>query len=188
VRLGLLLLAIGATATLSACGSRRETPPDVALPQQPNGTHPLSYPKLGVRIDVPDNWRAVAGDPPLVTTVASGAATVAIWRYPRSEALPRSSAALRTARRALVGAARARDRTLKLVTARVVRVRGGPAIELAGTETVGGEPRRVRSTHLYRDRSEVVVEALAPAADFDRLTRSVFDPVLASLRLSPLRR
>jgi hypothetical protein len=163
-------------------------PPDVAVPQQPNGTHPLSYPRLGVAVQIPDNWRAEAGRQPLVTTIASGAATVAIWRYPRSEPLPRSAKAFRTARGALVKAAQARDKTLKVVTAKVVRFRGQPALELTGTETVGGEQRMVRSTHIFRDGSEVVVEALAPPPVFGGLVKTVFDPVLKSLKIAPVQR
>ena len=39
---------------------------------------------------------------------------------------------------------------------------GAPRCGWSGTETVGTQPRTVRSTHIYADRSEVVVEALAP--------------------------
>jgi hypothetical protein len=188
VRFGLIVLAIGAATALPGCGNTPVTPPDVAVPQQPNGTHPLSYPRLGVAVQIPDNWRAEAGKQPLVTTIASGAATVAIWRYPRTEPLPKSAKAFRAARKALIKAAMARDKTLKLVTAKITRFHGRPALELVGTETVGGEQRTVRSTHIFRDGSEVVVEALAPAAVFGGLVRSVFDPVLQSLKITPVQR
>jgi hypothetical protein len=137
---------------------------------------------------IPDNWRAEQGSDPLVASIASGTATVAIWRYSRTEPLPRSAAAFRRAQRELVRAAQRRDRTLRVQSARVIRFRGRPALEIVGTETVAGEPRRVRSTHVFRDRSEVVVEALAPAAVFAGLERTVFRPLLRSLVIRPLPR
>jgi hypothetical protein len=50
------------------------------------------------------------------------------------------------------------------------------------------QPRMVRSTHDFRELSEVVVEALAPPAAFGGLARAVFDPLLRSLRIRPLPR
>ena len=44
----------------------------------------------------------------------------------------------------------------------------------------------VRSTHIFTDRSEVVVEALAPPAAFPALQRTVFGPLLRSLKISPV--
>ena len=58
----------------------------------------------------------------------------------------------------------------------------------ACVETVAGQRRMVRSTHLFREGSEVVVEALAPPAAFDGLARTVFDPLLRSLVIRPLPR
>jgi hypothetical protein len=179
-------LAICAAATLSACGNSRVTPPDVAAPQPPQGTHLASYPRSGVSVVIPDNWRAEEGASPLVTSIASGTATVAIWRYRRTEPLPHSAGAFRRAKRELVRAAQKRDRTLRVETAKVLRFRGRPALQIVGVETVAGVRRMVRSTHVFRDRSEVVVEALAPPAAFGGLERTVFDPSLRSPVIRPL--
>jgi hypothetical protein len=46
----------------------------------------------------------------------------------------------------------------------------------------------VRSTHIFTDHSEVVVEALAPPDAFAGLQRSVFAPLLRSLKISPVPR
>src|SRR4029078_7123543 len=89
---------------------------------------------------------------------------------------------------ALVGAARKRDRTLRISRAAVVRFHGRPALQVVGTETVGTQPRMVRSTHIFTDHSEVVVEALAPPDAFAGLQRSVFAPLLRSLKISPIPR
>jgi hypothetical protein len=147
-----------------------------------------SWPRAGVSVAIPDNWRAEQGASPLVASIASGTATVAIWRYRRTEPLPRSAASFRRARRELVRAAQKRDRTLRVRTAQVVRFGGRPALQIVGVETVAGERRMVRSTHVFRDRTEVVVEALAPPAAFGGLARTVFDPLLRSLVIRPLPR
>jgi hypothetical protein len=183
-----LVCGLLASALLTSCGNSRTAPPDVSAPQQPKGVHPVSYPTAGIALTVPDNWRAEAGTNPLVTSVASGTATVAVWRYKRSEPLPASARAFRTAQRALVRAAQGRDKTLRIATAKVVRFHGRPALELVGTETVGGQRRMVRSTHVFRERSEVVLEALAPPDAFAALEPTVFAPVLRSLKIRPLPR
>ena len=63
--------------------------------------HLASYPRSGVSVVIPDNWRAEQGASPLVASIASGNATVAIWPYRRTEPLPRSTASFRRARREL---------------------------------------------------------------------------------------
>jgi hypothetical protein len=188
VRRAFLLALLPVLALVSGCGDRRVHPTDVALPLPPNGVHALGYPKAGLSLRAPNSWRSQEGTSPLVASIASGTATVALWRYPRTEPLPASAAAFQTAKRALVRAARARDRTLQVARARVIRFHGRPALEIVGVETVGGQRRMVRSTHVFRQGSEVVVEALAPPALFAGLDRTVFDPLLASLKIQPVPR
>jgi len=188
MRAGLLVLAIGAAMTLLGCGDARVAAPDITTPRPPDGTHPTTYPAAGVSLQVPNSWRAEQGTSPLVASIASGTATVAIWRYPRTEPLPKKAKTLGAAKDALVGAARKRDRTLRISRAAVVRFHGRPALRLVGTETVGTQPRMVRSTHIFTDHSEVVVEALAPPDAFAGLQRSVFAPLLRSLKISPIPR
>jgi hypothetical protein len=80
-----ILLALAA-----GCGEDRTDPPDVTTPVTPAGTAAASYPDQGVTFAAPGGWRVRPGQPPLVATVQSGTATIAIWRYPRSERLPRT--------------------------------------------------------------------------------------------------
>ena len=188
VRLGFICVAIGAATAFLGCGDRQVAAPDITSPKPPDGTHPTAYPAAGVSLQVPNSWRAEQGTSPLVASIASGTATVAIWRYPRTEPLPKKAKTLRAARDALVGAAHKRDRTLRISRAAVVRFHGRPALRLVGTETVGTQPRMVRSTHIFTDHSEVVVEALAPPDAFAELQRSVFAPLLRSLKISPVSR
>jgi hypothetical protein len=122
-----------------------------------------------------------------VAEVASGAATLAIWRYPRSEPLPAGAAPLAQARRELIRAARARDPALKVLRAKVGIVDGYPAITVAATEHVGAQPRRVRSVHLYAHGYEIVIDAYAPLDTFHAVDHAVFSPLGRSLRLSAAR-
>lgn len=183
-----LVCGLLASALLTSCGNSRTTPADVSAPQQPRGVHLASYPTAGLTLRIPDNWRAEQGTSPLVTSVASGSATVAVWRYRRKEPLPKSAGAFKTAKLGLMRAAHARDKTLKLLTAKVIHFHGKPALELVGTEAVAGERRMVRSTHIFRERSEVVVEALAPPDVFAALQPTVFGPVLKSLKIKRMPR
>jgi hypothetical protein len=182
-----LVLALLA-ALFAGCGDRRVHPPDVASPLPPGGTHAVGYPRAGLALRIPNSWRTEPGTSPLVASIVSGTATVALWRYSRTEPLPASAAAFQTAKRALVRAAQKRDRTLKVDQARVIRFHGRPALQIVGVETVGGEQRMVRSTHIFREKSEIVVEALAPPAIFSGLDRTVFGPLLRSLKIQPSKR
>jgi hypothetical protein len=173
---------------LAGCGDRRVRPPDVASPLPPGGVHVVAYPKAGLALKIPNSWRTEPGTSPLVVSIASGTATIALWRYPRTEPLPAGAAAFQTAKRALVRAAQRRDRTLRVAQARVIRFHGRPALQIVGGETVGDERRMVRSTHIFRNRSEIVVETLAPPAIFAGLDRSVFEPLLQSLKIQPVKR
>jgi hypothetical protein len=180
------LLAAG--ALLGACGNRPATPPNVSIPQPPAGFGSASYPRAGLGLRVPSNWAASQGQGDLVVSVTSGAAIVNVWRYRRSEPLPATTAAFQNAKAALLVAARSRDPTLRIQSARVIRFHNRPALELLGAETVGGARRTVRSTHIFRLGSEIVVDALAPRATFAHVDRSVFTPLLRSLKVGPLPR
>jgi len=178
-------LAVAALASVVAgCGNERAQPPRGLTSALPEGKQQASFPGEGIAFSQPANWSRTIGEAPLVTIVFSGRAAIAVWRYPRREALPDSAPQLERARRALIAAARARDRTLEVTSSRVTRVRGVRAVELVGTEQVGLARRRVRSTHLYGQGAEIVVDAYAPPGEFDRLDRTAFLPLTASLRLS----
>jgi hypothetical protein len=83
----------------------------------------------------------------------------------------------------LIAAARARDRTLRLLGSRLARIDGAEAVELDALETIRGRPRRVSSTHLYVPGAELVLDEYAPPDRFATVERSVFVPVRRSLAL-----
>ncbi|MCA1690147.1 MAG: hypothetical protein LC720_06850 [Actinobacteria bacterium] len=58
------------------------------------------------------------------------------------------------------------------------------AVQLRGLETIDGQRREVRSTHLYADGAEVVIDAYAPPDQFRTVDRGVFHPLLRGLRLA----
>ena len=167
------------------CGRERIAPPDTVRPATPAGIEPEEFPEVGLFLDRPGNWPFVPGRAPLVASASSGTATVALWRYLRSEPLPRDETALEAAQSALEDAARNRDPSFVVEEGRRLEVDGAPAIQLLGTETVAGQKRRVRSTHVYAKGSEVVLDAYAPEQDFERVDDEVFTPMVESLRIDP---
>lgn len=170
-------------ALLAGCGSRQVRPPDLTTPAAPAGSIPLSFDRQGVRLAGPGGWRVQTGAAPLVATIQSGTATVAVWRYPRTEPLPAKRTALRQAQALLLAAARARDPSFTKRRATIAKVDGHPAITILGSETVAGQARTVRSTHVYALGSEVVIDAIAPAGVFGRVDRGVVGPLVRSLHV-----
>ena len=167
----------------AGCGNERVRPSDRLVTLEPQGRQKVDYDDAGLSFRAPKNWFVTRQAPPLVATVISGRAVLAIWRYPRRERLPDGFGQLDRARRALIAASRARDRTLDIRSSRVVRINGAQGVELVGEARIGVARRRVRSTHLYAQGAEFVVDAYAPERQFPRLDRLVFRPLTASVRI-----
>jgi len=166
---------------VGGCGTERQQPPDVTTPGPPIGTEP--HAGAGLRFLAPRGWLINRGEGTQVYAISTGEATIAIYRYPRREQLPRTRADLERALDALVLAAKARDSTFTELKRTRLKVDGHPAVQLRGTETIVGRPRMVRSTHVYAEGAEVVVDAFAPEKDFRRVDEQVFRPLLKSLKI-----
>jgi hypothetical protein len=179
----IVILALGAVA-LQGCGAERQSPPDVATAQAPVGTRAVRFAQDGIRFTAPGNWRVTRGQAPLVATVSSGRATIAIYRYHRVERLPHGTRQISAAAAAHSNAALTRDPKIQELANRVVRYGGLRGFQLRAAETIVGQPRTVLSTHLFGHRAEFVVDAFAPAEDFPRVDPAAFRPLLASLHLS----
>ncbi len=177
------LIVIPVALLLAGCGKERTKAPDVLTPGPPLGANPGSYPAAGLEFAAPAGWDLQPGSPPLVVTITTGRATIAVYRYPRTEPLPRSRSELNDAAEMLAGAALQRDATFKELARGRVRVDGKPAVVLRATETVGDQPRTVRSTHVYAFDGEVVVDTFAPDQDFKRVDEQTFRPFVRSLQL-----
>lgn len=169
---------------LAGCGNDASPPPDIATPGPPIGAVLERDPGAGLAYQAPGGWSLRRGQAPLVATIATGRASINLFRYPRPEPLPDTPAKLDAAAKALAAAARQREPSFVLVKSDRLRVDGRPAVVLRGTQTVGGQPRTVRSTHVYAFGGEVVVDALAPARDFKRVDAQAFRTLVRSLRLS----
>ena len=172
-----------AAAALAGCGNERTPPVDADTPAAPRGERVVRLDEAGVRFRAPGNWPDMPVEEPRVGGVRSGRATVAVWRYARDEQLPRTRADLEQVRDLLLERVRARDPEYDSESARIVRRGGAPGIELVGTQTLAGTEAGTRSTHLFARGSEYVVDAYAPAEDFERLDEEVFLPLLRSLRI-----
>jgi hypothetical protein len=180
VTLGVLVLG-----ALGGCGDARTPAPNPSQIAPPGATKTVSYLNNALSFKAPVNWVIEPGSAPMVVTLGSGPALIAIWRYPRSDkqVLPADAAALEQARTALIGAAIARDRTFHVIASAIVHVHGVPGVELDALETIRGQRRRVRSTHLYANGAEFVVDEYAPVDLFHAVDRTVFSPLLHSVRL-----
>jgi hypothetical protein len=177
-------MSLAVSALVAAgCGNQRQHAPDVTGTPKPAKVTRLGFPAGGVTLAAPRNWSQGPGKRPLVALIASGPAIVAVWRYPRKEPLPSARSELEQAQANLSDAVRARDRSVRVETAKLVDVNGVRGVQLVATERISGRPRRVRSTHLFDRRAEIVIDAYAPEGDFARLDGSVFQPLIRSLRL-----
>jgi hypothetical protein len=179
----MVVLAVG-VAALSGCGDARTPAPDVTTPATPAGHTVARFGSAGLLLRaVPANWRVQPGQSPLVATISSGDGTLAIWRYQRTQPLPRTHAALRRALAALVAAVRARDPTFRPLRSKTTRVDHQPAIVLLGLATIDGNRRETRSTHVFAYGAEVVLDGYAPAPSFVRSDRFAFLPIIRSIQL-----
>jgi hypothetical protein len=122
---------------------------------------------------------------PGIFRIASGAADVSGWAYPRTEKLPLTRAELGAARTALIAEARKRSPSFRLTSSEITQVHGSPAIELRGTQQILGRRIQTHSIHVYRAPGEYVFEALAPASSFYTADRKVLAPLVRSLQFRP---
>jgi hypothetical protein len=146
----------------------------------------LRDPRSGLRFQAPVNWVKRIRTNPGVFRIASGAADVSGWAYPRYEKLPQTQAELEAARDALVAEAKKRDGSFQLTSSGITRVKGSPAIELRGTQQILGRQVQSHSVHVYRVPGEYVFEALAPASSFKVADEKVLAPLLRSLQFRSL--
>jgi hypothetical protein len=178
------LIALASLALFAGCGSDKAEAPKVTQVKPPSGVVPVSVPEAGVKFSAPDGWRRQKGKAPLVYAVQTGQATLALWRYPRTEQLPTTHKALSAAKSALISQIRKRDKTFKVSKAKLLHVGPKRAVQVLGTGAIAGNRRTIRSTHIYTQRAEFVVDAYAPPTVFDRVDKQVFAPLLESLEIA----
>ncbi|MDQ6604951.1 MAG: hypothetical protein M3Z06_00215 [Actinomycetota bacterium] len=180
-----LTAATAALVALGGCGDSRTPVPSLSQPAAPRGFRTLGFTYYGVTLIAPKNWVVLAQRAPVVTVVASGAAFVAVWRFPRAAPAPTGSAQLDQTRRELLKAVRTKYPGLVLIRASALTVDHRSAVEIDALEQINGRSRRVRSTHVYVPGAEYVLDEYAPPAMFHAVDHAVFSPIKRSLRLRP---
>ena len=177
-------VAAAALLVLTGCGGGRAPAPRVAAPAPPGGFQLVRFRAEGLTLMSPRDWNTVPAQSPQLALITSGGAVIALWHYPRSGPVPHSQHQLDGALRRLIGNARTRQPTLRLIDARVLSLAGHGALELQTIQNVGPTQRRVTSIHVFSPTQEVVLEEYAPQAAFPALERSVFGPVRHSLTVA----
>lgn len=181
-----ILGIVAAALVVSGCGSDPQRPPDVGTPGPPGALTALDLPQQGVKLQVPGAWKsepAPAGGP-LLATYTSGRATIAVWRYPRTEPLPKTKSDLEATRDSLVAAVKARDPQYTVNSTRILRGSSRRGVEIIGTGTNSGFPRRARSLHLFGGGAEVVLDQYTTPDFFAQIDGDVFRDVASSLRVT----
>ena len=168
---------------LAACGNSRTPVPNTAA-SAGGAFRLLRYPAAGIALRAPNDWSAATSEGPLIATFTSGNSVVAVWRFPRSVGPPTGRAALTRARKQLILEARKRDPRLTLIRSTITKVDGVPAVELDAFEQISGHRRRVRSTHAFEPRAEIVLDEYAIPREFHIVDQAVFSPLKHSLVLS----
>jgi hypothetical protein len=174
-----LLLALA----LVSCGNDRSSLRETRV----SGNDPVErarFPRYGVSVEVPRTAGLQRRPRPGVFRVFLGEPFVSMFAYRRKEQIPRKDAELRDARRRLIKQVERRDPDFKLRGSRVTEVAGARAVELVGEQVISSARLRTRSVHVYKHKSEYVIELLAPPKEFARTDRALFEPLLRSLKLS----
>jgi hypothetical protein len=184
VRAALAALTLTLAGALAGCGNEPSEPPVVTTPREAFGWVDYGVPDQGVTFQRPTAWRITPGNPPLLATISSGLATISVWRYPRNESLPTTPEELEVAKDALVAAALAKDPSFKVIKAKGTRAAHHPAVVIIADETVSGQPRRVRSTHIYAASSEVVIDAFAPADQYAKVEDGIIIPLVRTFKIT----
>jgi hypothetical protein len=178
----LALTAAALVAALAGCGGASGG--DAATTAaQPTG----AYPKAGIAFTPPADWNVDAGTGHLVATAQAGQATVAVWRYPRAETLPKTKLELQAARDSLLTASTKRDASFQTIKTAATTIAGQPAVQIRAREHIAGQPRTVRSTHIYAHGAEYVIDAYADADSFRSVDAQVFRPLLRSVHVAAAR-
>jgi hypothetical protein len=163
---------------VAGCGNSRTAVPSLTRPAKPDGFRELTYRGEAIQFEVPRDWVVSSHGLPLVATITSGAATVALWRYDTTRV-----GTLAAAQAALIASAKARAPGLHVLHARTETLAGLPTVVLGVTERIGGNLRRVRSIHMFAPGVELVIEEYTPPAIFHAEDQAVFSALDRSLAL-----
>jgi hypothetical protein len=168
---------------LAACGAEPDDPPAVFEVKAPRGERTEGFPRAGMTLTRPRNWRLRRRDAPGVFELVSGEAIIAGWAYPREEPLPETDADLEGAKDRLLEAIDERDPEYEVSESALTDVAGAPAIDIEGEQVLSKRALRTRSIHVFDGETEYVIEAIAPPADYALVEERVLAPLLDSLEV-----
>ncbi|MFL5868907.1 MAG: hypothetical protein ACJ766_17525 [Thermoleophilaceae bacterium] len=178
-----VVLVSVATLALAGCAAERASAPSLLIPaDSPLKTQ--SFKRSGLTISLPRQVAVRTRKAPEVFRAPSADWYVAGFAYKRAEQLPRSTSDLRAARRRLLAEARRRDPHFKVLSSKLTKSRGSPAIQIVGDQVLDQRRLRTRSLHVYKGKGEYVLEMAAPPAEFPTLDGGLFDRIAASLRVT----
>jgi hypothetical protein len=180
-RAALLLLAC--ISLLAACGEEPDDPPPVFDVKAPRGERTAEFPRAGMTLTRPRNWRLRRRDAPGVFELVSGEAIIAGWAYRREEPLPETDADLEAAKDRLLDAIEERNPEYEIREAVLTDIAGAPAIDIEGEQVLSKRMLRTRSVHVFDGETEYVIEAIAPPADYALVEEKVMTPLLDSLEV-----
>ncbi|MGI8511246.1 MAG: hypothetical protein ACR2NH_01280 [Solirubrobacteraceae bacterium] len=184
MRLPVLTAALAVAAALGACGRQPLDPLD-ATPGGPGAvTREVDFSAAGVTGKIPRRTQATPERAPGVFRISLGAGFVSCFAYRRSEPIPKGRQELAAARRRLVREVGRRGRRFDVQESRTLKIAGSDAVEIKGTQTISRQRLKTRSVHVFKGRAEYVFELLQPPSSYTQLERSVFDPMLVSLKLT----
>ncbi|MGI8633588.1 MAG: hypothetical protein ACR2NA_13725 [Solirubrobacterales bacterium] len=171
--LGLLVAGCGAERQVATVGGPAAEPQGIALYASPDGD---------VRFQRPANWTVVDQTAPGVATIVSGEAVVAVFAY-RRDAVPTAKQDREEALDALRDELGDESQDFRVSEGTLRRVGDLDAVEAQGTGTVGSRKVTLRSVHAFDGNGEYVIEAYAPPKAFKDLDRTVFEPLIDSLKV-----
>ena len=170
-----------------SCWRGAETPvqpcPAPPSPASPDGFTTLTRAYAGARLAVPRNWIVTGQRAPLVVTIQSGTAVVALWRFARRGPVPAGRRALAAARTRLVASIRGRDRRCGCCGPASPASTAPPrSSSTPRSASAACRARSARPTSTSAAPNWCSTSTRRPAA-FAAVDRSVFAPVRRSLAL-----
>ena len=175
-----LILPALCAALLAGCGSSAPSSTSSTAPSTLTGSGVTPRSFRGFAVELPSSWTQIAAAGTRLYAARSGAATIAIFRYPRSGKAPYAHSLLKSDLHALVALTRSRHPGFRLLHARVTKVSRRGALELVAVEQLGGRTVQVRSTHVFLKGAEIVIDEYTDPAQFSGVDHADFLPVVYS--------
>ena len=181
VLVSVLLAVPGVLAT--GCGSERGEAPDLKALGPGGDLVAFTSRREEASFRHPESWAVSNGTSPQVAQLATGGALVSVYAYPRDD-LGSDDGSVEAARDRLIESLRERAPGFLVQRTRIGEIDGSPSVEIRGRGTIEGRQVESRSTHVYKEAVEWVIDAYARPSQFEEANRIAFGPLLSSIELS----